>query len=291
MPITPLIVVIGVALGFLVGIFAALSGTGGGSLNVPILESLFCLPINIAQGTSSMVIFINSWSTNHAYYKQRRVDYKTGLILVLFSAGMSVVGALASSAIAGMEHSAFSGKSFLKLIFYGFIAIIALRMLVKSKNGGRITDEQKITACNDGWIIPRTVVDCDQQKFEHHIYLKKVIPLSILAGFLSGFFGIGGGLVQVPMLHQACGMSIHVTVATSAFMIFFNSFLGFLTRGFRNEIDYTVGLIFAFGSVIGAQIGARIAKKTSIPGLKKIISGILIVLSVYKIITGIIDVL
>ncbi|MBD3185540.1 TSUP family transporter [Candidatus Bathyarchaeota archaeon] len=290
MEITPLLVFLGLSLGFLVGVFAALSGTGGGSLNVPIFDAVLGIPFDVAQGTSSFVIFINSWSTNLAYYKQKRVDYRSGAILLAFSAPMAIVGALVSWWIASFEQEGVEvGKTSLKIVFYIFIIFVGLRMLFKKK-ADESKQQELLASCESSkYIIPRKVTDCDGTCFEHALNLKKIIPMTILAGFLSGFFGIGGGLVQVPMFNQMCGMSIHLAVATSGFMILFNSFTSTITRISVGNVDLLVGILFSASSVIGAQLGARIAKGTSRPGLKKIIAIILIALSVYKIFSTIIN--
>ncbi|MHA1791497.1 MAG: sulfite exporter TauE/SafE family protein [Promethearchaeota archaeon] len=273
-------------MGLVVGIFAALSGTGGGTLNVPIFEALIGLPIDIAQGTSSFVIFINSFSVTSAYSRQKRIDYKIGLMLVVFSAIAAVFGALSSGWIASIKMEGVDvGKQILRFIFYILILVVGFKMLIKKKKDMKKKDAFTNNNFDDNFIMNRKIIDSDGKCFEHVIHLRKVAPLSFLAGFVSGFFGIGGGIVQMPVLVQACEMSVHVAVATSGFMIMFNSLTSMITRAALNSIDFVTGMLYTIGSVIGAQFGARLAKGTPSKRLKLIISIILIALSLYKIAT------
>ncbi len=269
----------GIGLGLLVGAFAALSGTGGGALNVPIFTLLLLLPIDIGVGTSLLVVFFNSISTNYAYFKQKRVDYKTGAIMLAVSAPMSIVGSLMTGLVA---DSFTDGQRIMTVIFYIGLFIISLVIMFKGKGNGL---SEKQFACNSRWDIRRVLTDRDDTKFEYAFNWVKVLPIAGLAGFVSGFLGLGGGVVQVPMLYGVCGMPMHVTVATSGFIILFNSITGVATKLFMNDIDLVVGLIFAAGTIIGAQVGAKIAKGSKSQRLKFIISLCLMGLSTFKIVS------
>ncbi len=269
----------GIGLGLIVGAFAALSGTGGGALNVPIFTLLLLLPIDISVGTSLLVVFFNSISTNYAYFKQKRVDYKTGAIMLAVSAPMSIVGSLMTGLVA---DSFTDGQRIMTVIFYIGLFIISLVIMFKGKGNGL---SEKQFACNSRCDIRRVLTDRDNTKFEYAFNWVKVLPIAGLAGFVSGFLGLGGGVVQVPMFYGMCGMPMHVTVATSGFIILFNSITGVATKLFMNDIDLVVGLIFAAGSVIGAQVGAKIAKGSKSQRLKIIISLCLMGLSAFKIVS------
>lgn len=273
------IVVAGIVLGFLVGIFAALSGTGGGALNVPILEIILLFDIHLAIGTSLFVVLVNSVSTNVAYFKQRRVDVKTGGFLLLFSAPASILGSL----LTGIVSTGFAtGKMVMIAIFYGFIMLVGVLMLRQDRGAGKAARGAPF-ACAGSRVWTRRFVDAGGEPFEYTFTYTRIIPVAILAGFLAGFLGIGGGLVQVPMLHLMCGIPIHVTVATSGFMILGNALTGSLAKLAVAEIDLVIGLIFALGTIAGAQVGARVAKGTTNKRLKQVIAIVLVVLAAYKI--------
>lgn len=81
--------------------------------------------------------------------------------------------------------------------------------------------------------------------------------VGLIAGFLAGFFGIGGGSVIVPVL-VALGFSQRTAVATSLLSILPTAASGVITYLVGDEIDYIVAALLACGVIIGAQIGTRL---------------------------------
>jgi uncharacterized membrane protein YfcA len=273
-----LVITLGVGLGFLVGIYASVSGTGGGSLYGPIFESMFFMDIYFAIGTSLFVVFLNSISTSHAYIRQKRIDYKVAFYLILFSTPFAIVGSIMTEFIAtGFTE----GKTVMKLIFYAFTLAAGLYIIAKKNNKPAAPPS---SACDDRWYFNQCVVDCDGTEFKYAFSFKRVVPWAMLAGFLSGFLGIGGGMVMVPAFTIVCAMPTHIVVATSGFMLLFNSLVGTITKIAVQNVNIEIGLLFAAGSIFGAQLGAKIAKGTKNNTLKNIISAFLVVLAVYKLV-------
>jgi uncharacterized protein len=272
-----LVIVLGVALGFLVGIYASLSGTGGGSLYGPIFESMLFLDVHIAIGTSLFVVFLNSISTSYAYIRQKRIDYRLSLYLILFSTPFAIVGSIMTEVI---TTGFVEGKTVMKLVFYAFVLFSGCYMIAKKNNKPATMPNTS----NDRWYFNQCVVDCDGTEFKYAFSFKSVIPWAMLAGFLSGFLGIGGGMIMVPAFTIICCMPTHIVVATSGFMLLFNSLVGTITKLAVQNVDIVVGLIFAAGSIFGAQLGAKIAKGTKNNTLKNVISIFLVALAVYKLV-------
>lgn len=79
----------------------------------------------------------------------------------------------------------------------------------------------------------------------------------VVAGFLAGFFGIGGGSLIVPVL-AALGFSQKSAVATSLLSILPTAASGVIAYIVGGEIDYVVAILLACGVVVGAQIGTRL---------------------------------
>jgi hypothetical protein len=270
-----IIVVMSVVLGFAVGIYAALSGTGGGTLYGPILESFLGLPVALAIGTSLFIVFLNSISTTVAYMRQKRIDYRTSFYLIIFSTPFAVLGSILTVVISNFA----SGTNIMKLIFYGFVLFSGLFMLFKRNDKPHVcTEAEKASR----WYFERRVVDRDGKEFLYNYNFSKVIPWACIAGFLAGFLGIGGGMVMVPVFTVLCAMPMHVVVATSAFMLLFNSVVGATTKLIINSVDLVIGLLFALGSIFGAQLGAKIAKGTTNNTLKDVIAIFLAALAAYK---------
>ena len=102
-----------------------------------------------------------------------------------------------------------------------------------------------------------------------------LILIGIAAGILSGFVGVGGGVVIVPMLMIALGMSQYEAQGTSLFILLLPvGILAVYNYYKAGYINWKFGLIVAAGFVIGGFIGSRIALKIS-PSVVKIVFGLL----------------
>lgn len=90
--------------------------------------------------------------------------------------------------------------------------------------------------------------------------LKKVI-IGISAGFISGLFSTGGGMILVPSFIYLLNMKDVKSRGTSVFcmlpMVITSSF--FYYKG--NYIDWKIAILCAIGGIIGGYIGAKLLKK------------------------------
>ena len=84
-------------------------------------------------------------------------------------------------------------------------------------------------------------------------------------GFLTGFFGVGGGFAVVPALTLVLGFPMPQAVGTSLLVIALNSGTALTARLTAGAGDLEWGLIvlFALGSVIGSLLGARIVARAN----------------------------
>lgn len=81
-----------------------------------------------------------------------------------------------------------------------------------------------------------------------------LILLGLVAGFLSGLFGVGGGVIVVPAL-LLLGMDQRLAAGSSVAAILPTSIVGAVGYGLSGHIDWIAGLLLAAGIVIGAQLG------------------------------------
>ncbi|MEA2836983.1 MAG: uncharacterized protein QOD89_1533 [Bradyrhizobium sp.] len=93
--------------------------------------------------------------------------------------------------------------------------------------------------------------------------LPKLLGLGLIAGVLSGFFGIGGGFLIVPALMLATGM--HALNAIASSLVSVTAF-GLTTAGnyaWSGLVDWKLALLFIAGGLAGGFLGARTAKSLS----------------------------
>jgi uncharacterized membrane protein YfcA len=105
-----------------------------------------------------------------------------------------------------------------------------------------------------------------------------LVVVGLLAGFISGSLGVGGGIIIVPALvfflgltqHQAQGISLGMMLAPIGLLAFIN----YYKEGYTN-LKFSLLLLAAF--FIGSYIGSRIAVQLPAAMLKKIFGGLMLV--------------
>jgi uncharacterized membrane protein YfcA len=80
----------------------------------------------------------------------------------------------------------------------------------------------------------------------------------LVAGLLAGMFGVGGGVVMVPLLVSLMGFSQHRAHATSLGAILPIAAVGAATFAVGGRIDFQVAALLSAGSLVGAPAGARL---------------------------------
>ena len=109
--------------------------------------------------------------------------------------------------------------------------------------------------------------------------------IGLIAGFLSGLVGIGGGIVIVPVL-VAYGFSQHLAQGTVLFMFMLPiGILGVINYYQKDFIDFKTALIIASTFLIGSYFGSKLAINIDQVLLKRIFGAIIIILG-FKLLLG-----
>ncbi|AFK22164.1 sulfite exporter TauE/SafE family protein [Pyrococcus sp. ST04] len=231
--------------GIIVGTLAALFGLGGGFLLVPVLN-IVGVEIHHAVGTSSASIVFTALSSSYAYHRQRRIHYRVGLLLASTAIVGAYIGAWMTSYIPARE---------LKIIFGITLIFVAYRIYKKKP------------------------VEPTEIKLEDVKVNEKIVPLGgFFSGIASGLLGVGGGIINVPLLTWL-GMPIHYAVATSSFAIVFTSTSSAIKHYLLGNVEVQWLPLLVPGLIIGAQIGAKIAKKTRAKSLKNAFAVVMVILA------------
>lgn len=105
-------------------------------------------------------------------------------------------------------------------------------------------------------------------------------------GILSGMFGVGGGIVLVPLLvllfrfeqHVAQGTSLVALVPPTGLLAFF----GYAVAG---HVDWRIGLLLMPGVFLGGVLGSKVAQKISPRGMRRVFALFLFVLGAWQVIS------
>ena len=100
------------------------------------------------------------------------------------------------------------------------------------------------------------------------------------AGLASGYVGVGGGFIMVPLMLSLVGISMKQASGTSLIAVMLLAIPGTIEQGLLGNIDYMAGIAVAVGSIPGAVIGARLVRLVPERTLRFIFGGFLIVAAV-----------
>jgi uncharacterized protein len=94
----------------------------------------------------------------------------------------------------------------------------------------------------------------------------RLVLIGLAAGFFSALFGVGGGIVVVPLLVVALGYAVRPATGTSLAAIGLIALAGTIAYGLRGEVEpgeaALVGLPAAAGALAGAVVQQRLASRT-----------------------------
>jgi len=251
--------------GTLTGLLGALLGLGGGVFLVPLLALVFGLEPRTAVAASLVAVVTSSSTATMVNMRRSLVNVPLAFTLLLATS----VGSLAGSTIA--HH--ISTRA-LYMIFASTLFVVSI--VVTSRSGKRnvINDPALDTGALGGRV---------EEDGKTLSYLMRRLPLamivSLVAGAISGLLGVGGGVIQVPVLNSFCGIPIRVAAATSAFMIgptaAISAFL-YLTRG---DMDPLITAAVALGSLPGSVFGSWLSRHIAVRSIKGILATSLILVA------------
>ena len=247
-----------------VGILGTLIGVGGGFIVVPILLIFYGFTPQHAIGTSMVVVFLNALSGTFSYMVQKRIDYEIGIKFSVAAVPGVLIGAEVSQAF---NLATFS------TLFAALLSLIAYRLF---------SGKEVVLMRINGRFLPqeRRFQDCLGQTHAYAPDFPIGLSVSFFVGVISGLFGIGGGIIHVPLLYSTLGVPVHIATATSHFILAITSFFGVIMFLGLQSIDIDYAVLLGIGSVMGAYIGARLSLHAHPNLIKKVISFCLLLFAI-----------
>lgn len=231
------------ALGIAVGAYGTLVGAGGGFLLVPVFLLLHKLPHQVAVGTSLAVVMANALSGTLGYVRARKIDYRAGLIFMLCTFPGAVAGSLTVTLVSGSTFSR---------IFGIFLCFVALFLFFRRAPSHASRPVRK----GWGW-VPRKL---SPESAPYSYYEPLGIAFSFVVGAVSSWFGIGGGIIHVPLMAGVLGFPVAIAVGTSHFILAFTALVGTTVHAWEGHVDLALALTVGIGAALGAQLGIRLSK-------------------------------
>ena len=222
---SPTDVAIGVGIGLVSGILSGLFGVGGGIVMTPGIQVLLGAPPIVALATPLPVIFPTALAGALTYRRDGEVDTRAAAWLV----GPGLVGAVVGAWLTDLIDT-----TLLLLVTAILLASQAANILRGIRPG-----------------VPHPT--------PRHASPPVLAAIGVVAGFISGLLGIGGGLVMVPLLAGRLGMPLKRALGTSLLAIVALVVPGTIVHAFLGHIDLGIFFVLAAGAVPGARLGAGLA--------------------------------
>ncbi|MFM9136331.1 MAG: sulfite exporter TauE/SafE family protein [bacterium] len=216
-----------IPLGALAGAVSGALGVGGGIVLVPLLVLFQKMEQKQAQATSLVMVAMAAVAGAMVYLVAGAVAWAAAAFVLIGS----LVGALAGSALVQRTHN-----SVLQIAFAVVLVIAAVRLLWSPEQ-------------NPGLQAPSLTAGLGVA----------LVVVGLAMGLLSAMFGIGGGIVLVPVLTSLLGFGQYVAAGTSLAVMAPTALLGAVRLTSPGLTQWDRGALLGLGGIVGGIIGARLA--------------------------------
>jgi uncharacterized membrane protein YfcA len=244
--------------GFVAGLVGALLGLGGGIFLIPVLTdpALMGLPFQEASGISLVAVIATSTAGAGTYVRTRLANIRLAVLL----APATVAAALAASWLAqGLDRNILSGIFALLLIYAAFNMIRPSRARVAAEAGTGTEAE----AAPDPWGLGGSYADQALGRPVRYGVrrLREGFAASLLGGTVSGLLGVGGGIIQVPVMNLLMGVPLKVATGTSNYLIGITAVASALIYYANGRINPVYAVPVALAVFAGARVGALLVQR------------------------------
>lgn len=283
LPADPLVTgVLLICVGLFIGVFSGLLGIGGGTVMVPVLRLIFGLSAYAATATSLFAIIPTSLSGAATHLRNRTCVPKLGLVLGL---GGAVTSAL------GVYLGSISPSWAIMLVAAVIILYSAYNMLKKALKipSGKAAASDRAAgvagrpatagaASAGAAAVPVTAEAPEESKPVFVLGRRELVGgvlIGLVAGLASGYVGVGGGFIMVPLMTSWLGVPMRYASGTSLIAIIILCVPGVAEQMMLGNVDYFAGILLVLGSIPGAAVGAKLVKKVPERTLRFIFAGFL----------------
>ena len=280
--------------GVFVGVMSGLLGVGGGTIMVPIFRLAFGMSPLASTATSLFAIIPTSISGVVAHTRAKTCVPKLGLALGVGGAVMSPVGVWLASVSPGWLVICVAAA------VIGFSAFKMFKKAVKcapapragKAGAAQATAGSGAQSANPGAASVQPASSnaaasqaaCakpvpDQPVLSRKQYLQGAC-IGLVAGLASGYVGVGGGFIMVPLMLAVLDIPMSLASGTSLIAIMILAIPGVIEQGLLGNIDYLAGIAIVVGSIPGALVGARLVRVVPERQLRFIFGGFLLVAAV-----------
>ncbi len=228
-----------------------IAGEGAAIILIPTFTAMG-FDLRVAMSTALLLNAIAMIFASIRYYKNKLIMYKMAIPIIIATSIFSQLGAHVSHLIS---------STLLNGLFASFLIYASARMLF-SKPKQKQNEVQGNTGSKE---------------------IIKGISIGMIAGFLAGLLGIGGGNLILPVL-IGMGINSKNASATTAFIVIFSSISGFIGHVGSESINAMLVVCAGIASITGALLGSWLmTEKLKSKHVKRIIGVVLLMVAIKKI--------
>lgn len=236
-------------------------GMGGGVLFVPLLLAITTHDEDTVVAISLCLVLANCITSLWNHQREKLVDWKLGGTMA-FGAGIGTV--------IGVWFNINTGKDVFLLVFMGVVVAVIIKMLLD-------------------WAKQAKICESDDESKRTGGRVAAASTGTVASGFMSGALGLGGGVINVPLLIYVLGRCTKRAAGTSFVIMLVSGVIGLLAyMASGTEIDWTYAAaltpVVFLGSFIGSRWGIRKLKGRHVQFLFILVLALAIVKSFYDLV-------
>lgn len=238
---------------FLASFLFAMLGLGGGMVYVPVLKWAGFSVKDVAIPLGLLLNGLNTLLALIPFARKKLVDWKGGMAMAISALVFAPIGAYLAQYVP---------VNILMIVFAVAVIIAAIRMIWTSKQE---EPREKMP------LLKRSIIGSGVGAF---------------AGLIGGLLGIGGGFIIAPIL-MWMGYKTKEAAATTAFVVTFSSFSGYLGHATSGNMNWTLTIIVVLAVIIASQLGASFMSNKANPKMVKQVYAIVLIGIAIKLIWGV----
>ncbi len=227
------------------GIGTGLAGLSAAAVISPMLITFLGMPAYQAVGIALASDVLASAVSAYTYGKNKNLDIKNGMIMMITVLIFTMVGSYISSLVPNKMMGNFS-------VYMTFL--VGLKFIIKP--------------------VMTTKDDMEEKSVKTKII--QSILCGIMIGFICGFVGAGGGMMLLLILTSVLGYELKTAVGTSVFIMTFTALTGAMSHFAIGGMPvFKILILCMLLTFVGAQVSAKFANKSSEEVLNRVLGIVL----------------
>ncbi|MCH8149107.1 MAG: sulfite exporter TauE/SafE family protein [Planctomycetes bacterium] len=255
-------------IGLLTGVVGGLLGVGGSIVMIPAMTEVLGPDQHLYQAAAMIVNFFVVVPAVYQHRKAGAIDMATVWRLV----PLALIAVVCGVAVSELAIFSGAGERYLRALFGAFLLLMVLRdlwSLVRNRQSnqnsqGSATAGPTMSNPGDGW--------------------RRAAAVAVPTGLVAGLFGIGGGVLAVPLQRRLLGIPIRNAIANSAAVIVATSVIGGSVKNYAVIVDgldpyraFVLAAVLIPTAILGSLLGSRLTHKLPVKAIK---AGFLVLLAV-----------